>query len=179
MRKGRALGAAAAAAALTAAATGTAVAADTTVTFTVSGADLVVTAPLNASLGSAALGGTITGSIGAVTVSDQRGISPAPWTADVASTSFTTGGGGPGEVIPSGNVRYWSGPATATSGTGTFTPGQSTEAQQVPLNVVQTAFSHSDGTGANSASWDPTLVVSIPGDVVAGAYSGVLTHSVF
>ncbi|NIJ12464.1 hypothetical protein FHU38_002808 [Saccharomonospora amisosensis] len=179
MRKGHALGAAAACAALTVAATGTAIAADTTVTFVVSGADLIITAPLNASLGSAAIGGTVSGSIGVVTVSDQRGISPAPWTADVAATNFTTGTGGLGEVIPNGNVRYWSGPATATSGTGTFTPGQPTAAQQVPLNVVQTAFSHDDGAGANSASWDPTLVVSIPGDVVAGAYSGVLTHSVF
>ncbi len=33
-------------------------------------------------------------------------------------------------------------------------------------------------TGDNSATWNPTITVTVPGGTVAGTYSAVITHSV-
>lgn len=167
-----------AAALILAAVTSSALAADTTVTFTVQGANLTITAPVNAVLPTTSIGGTTSGQIGPVTVNDQRGIVPAPWTAMVASSSFTTGGAGANETISNSNAQYWSGPATSTNGSGTFTPGQASAAAAVTLSTPQTAFSHTGGGGANSASWNPTLIVNVPNTVAAGLYTGTITHSV-
>ncbi|MFB8034236.1 hypothetical protein ACFC5Z_15090 [Streptomyces sp. NPDC056004] len=153
-------------------------AADTTVTFTVQGQNLAVSAPASAALSNTSFGGTATGQLGTVTVNDQRGVVPAPWTATVTSTAFTTGAGGANQSIPNSDVEYWSGPATSTNGSGTFTPGQATAAAAVMLSSAQTAFAHTGGGGANSASWNPTLIVNVPTTVAAGQYSGTITHSV-
>ncbi|MFJ1655799.1 hypothetical protein ACIOC2_31425 [Streptomyces sp. NPDC088337] len=81
-------------------------------------------------------------------------------------------------VHPDSDVEYWSGPATSTNGSGTFTPGQPTAAAAVALSSAQTAFAHTAGGGANSASWDPTVIVNVPSTVASGAYTGTITHSV-
>ncbi|WP_327321152.1 hypothetical protein OG735_00510 [Streptomyces sp. NBC_01210] len=57
------------------------------------------------------------------------------WTATVSVTSCTTGGGSPAETIPKSRLAYWSGPATAKTGTGTATPGQGTPAQAQSLST--------------------------------------------
>ncbi|WP_091610895.1 hypothetical protein [Micromonospora mirobrigensis] len=151
---------------------------DTVVTFTIGTANLDITAPPAVNLGSAFAGQTLTGQIGPVTVNDQRAALSATWTATVTSTAFTTGGAGPAETIIPGLVDYWSGPATATTGTGTFVPGQLTSAQAVPLNLPRTAFSKTSGSGNNTATWNPTIDIQIPDAAVAGTYEGVITHSV-
>ncbi|WP_461086865.1 hypothetical protein [Streptomyces deserti] len=153
-------------------------AADTVVTFTVQGAQLTVAAPANAVLPSTSIGGRTTGQLGTVTVRDERGVVPAPWTATVASSDFSTGGGSPNEKIAASNAGYWSGPATATSGSGVFTPGQPTSGDAVTLAAARTAFTHSGGGGGNSASWNPTLFVDVPQTAAAGLYTGTVTHSV-
>jgi hypothetical protein len=178
MRTRALLSAAAMAAAVVAVPAGAANASDTIVTFSVTGSALTIAAPTSASLGSGQVGSTVQGQLGAVTVTDGRGVTPSPWTASVSSTSFTTGGGTPDETIPNTDVRYWSGPATATTGSGTFVPGQPTAAEAVVLNTTQTAFSHTGGAGGNSANWNPTLIVQVPAVVVAGGYTGTVTHSV-
>jgi hypothetical protein len=89
-----------------------------------------------------------------------------------------TGGGTAQETIPPAQVTYWSGPATATAGTGTFTPGQATSAAAVSLTTPRTAFSLISGTSITSASWNPTLSVSVPAAAVAGTYTATITHSV-
>ncbi|GAA5028928.1 hypothetical protein [Actinopolymorpha pittospori] len=61
---------------------------------------------------------------------------------------------------------------------GAFVPGQPGPGDAVIINVPRTAFSHVGGSGINSASWNPTLVVNIPADSVAGLYSGTVNHSV-
>ncbi|MEV4825764.1 hypothetical protein [Micromonospora sp. NPDC049274] len=153
---------------------------DTIVTLTVDAAGgLSITVPATANIGHGVEGSSISGQLGPVTVLDQRGSLTPNWTATVVSTDFTTGGGTSGETIPSINVLYWSGPATATAGGGTFTPGQPTSAQQVIINVPRTAMSHSGGTGNNFATWNPTLVVNVPIGTVQGVYTGTVTHSVF
>ncbi|MBM0232058.1 hypothetical protein JNW91_09390 [Micromonospora sp. STR1_7] len=151
---------------------------DTIVTFTIGTANLDITAPPAVNLGAAFAGDTLTGQIGPVTVTDQRAALSATWTATVSSTAFNTGGGGPSESITPGLVDYWSGPATATTGTGTFVPGQLTSAQAVSLNLPRTAFSKTSGSGNNSATWNPTIEIEIPDAAVAGTYTGVITHSV-
>ena len=152
---------------------------DTIVTLTVTAEDgLSIAVPATANIGSANPGETASGQIGPVTVTDERAALNANWTASVIATDFTTGGGSPAETIPNINVLYWSGPATATAGNGTFTPGQVAPAEAQIINVPRTAFSHTGGSGDNSATWNPTLVVNIPESAVAGTYTGTVTHTV-
>lgn len=149
-------------------------AADTTVTFSITTAGLTISAPDSANIGSVASGATsISGQIGPVTVTDQRGTLNGSWNATVISTDFTTGGGTGPETIPNINNTYSPGPATSTTGTGTFTPGPGGI-----INVPRVAFTGTALTGNNSATWNPTLTVNIPSATVAGTYSGTVTHSV-
>jgi hypothetical protein len=153
--------------------------ATTPTTFTVAGANLDITAPLSAALGTGIAGTTITGSLGAVTVTDQRGGSDDTWAADVTATNFETGGHTATERVLASQITYWSGPGSAEVGNGTFVPGQPTAGGAQPLDNVTglLAFSHA-GTGNNTVTWSPTLNVNVPGVDQAGLYSGSVTHSV-
>lgn len=153
---------------------------DTVVTFDVLAGTLDIIAPPTADLGEGDPGTDITGPIGPVTVDDSRAALDASWLATVTSSDFTTGGATPPETILASEVDYWSGPATATVGDGTFTPGQVTAAAAVPLDNLDPliVFTHTGGTGNNSATWNPTLIVTVPLDAVAGVYTGIVTHSV-
>ena len=155
-----------------------AMAADTTTTFGITAGGLAVAVPAAANLGSAGPGASVTSQLGAVTVTDDRAALNATWTATVSATSFTTGGATATETIANSALSYWSGPATATTGTGTATPGQPTAASAVVLSTGQTAFSWVAGSGNNTAAWNPTLIVAVPATAVAGTYSGTVTHSV-
>ncbi|UYQ63404.1 hypothetical protein [Streptomyces peucetius] len=73
----------------------------------------------------------------------------------MVATQFDTGTDAPNEVIVPNLVNYWSGPATATIGNGTFVPGQPTRDDRVSLEQPRTAFSKTSGSGNNSASWNP------------------------
>ncbi|MFY1635791.1 hypothetical protein ACN27F_21365 [Solwaraspora sp. WMMB335] len=153
---------------------------DTTTTFDVDAGTLDITAPATADLGNGDAGTTISGQLGAVTVDDTRAAADASWTAEVVATNFITDDGGDAsEIVTPGNIDYWSGAATATSGNGTFTPGQPTSGDAEPLDTTTpvTAFTHTGGTGNNSASWNPTLEVNVPLANVAGTYTGTVTHS--
>ncbi|MEU8156864.1 hypothetical protein AB0B94_24645 [Micromonospora sp. NPDC048986] len=152
----------------------------TVVTFNVVGAGLDITAPETASLGSGLPGAVLSGSIGTVRVTDQRGAPDASWTATVTSTHFETGGGSPSERILASQIDYWSGPGAEQQGNGTFTPGQLTSADAEPLDTVNplVAFTHTGGTGTNSVAWSPTLNVNVPASAIVGTYTGTVTHSV-
>ncbi|MFE9656513.1 hypothetical protein [Micromonospora sp. NPDC006431] len=152
----------------------------TTATFTINTGTLSIDTPGSANLGSGVPGATVTGALGQVTVTDQRAAANASWTATVTSTDFTTASGGTGQVIPASQVDYWSGPAISTVGNGTFTPGQPTSAAAQPLSNTTplTAFTHSGGTGNNSAIWNPNLIVNVPVSAEGGLYTGTVTHSV-
>jgi large repetitive protein len=147
-------------------------------TITIAGGALAITVPSTAALPGAAPGGTTSAALGTVTVTDTRGIANASWTATVTGTTFVTGGSSTQETIPLSRVTYWSGPATATTGTGTFTPGQASAATAVNLTTPRTAFSLISGTSITSASWTPTLSISVPAAAVAGTYTATITHSV-
>jgi len=150
---------------------------DTATTFTVSAGALAITTPTSAAVGAGAPGTTISAALGAVTVTDARARLTASWTATASSTDFTTGGATPAETIPSSAVSYWSGAATATTGSGTFTPQQATALAAQPLSTPRAAMVMTEGVGNNSATWDPGLVVAVPAAAVGGIYTGTVTHS--
>jgi hypothetical protein len=146
--------------------------ATSTVTFTLTGGTLDITAPPGpVSIGSAPVGTTtLSGSLGVVSVVDSRGSDPASWVASVASTDFTSGS----HTIPAADVSYVAGPLT-TTGNPTFASLTVPALSVTPAPVVTA----SPGSGNNSAAWNPTLTVTIPADAaVAGTYTGTLTHTV-
>ncbi|MFL5797673.1 MAG: hypothetical protein ACJ77A_07030 [Actinomycetota bacterium] len=154
-------------------------AAGTTTTFSLVAGSLSISAPASKSLGSGATGGgTVSAQLGTVTVTDGRGTLLGSWTSSVSSTDFTTGGATTDETIAKAAATYWSGPATASTGVGTFTPGQATSGNAQDLSASRTAFSASVLVGNNSASWNPTVTITVPASAVAGTYSGTITHSV-
>jgi hypothetical protein len=145
---------------------------DTTVTFTVTSGALTMTAPTAATLGSGAPGTIVSGALGSVTVTDDRALLSATWTATASASDWTTGGGTPAETIPAGDVSY--DPGTVTT-TGTIT------ATGTPVTLSDTAqpdVTGSAGIGDDTASWDPTLAVAVPAPAVGGPYTGTLTQSV-
>jgi hypothetical protein len=161
------------------------VACATTTTFDVTASTLGISMPDSADLANdAAPGGYAYGPLGAITVTDARASATPAWTVTVTGTDFVTAGGdAAGETIDSGDVYYCSGAATATTGDGTFTPGQTGCAAPPPptgqtLDVPRTAFSHTDGTGNNSATWNPMITVEPALSNIGGAYSGTITHTV-
>jgi putative Ig domain-containing protein len=145
---------------------------------TIAAGPLTITVPSSAALPSASPGGNASAQLGTVTVNDLRGMATASWTATVTATTFVTGGATAAETIPLTQITYWSGPATVTTGTGTFTPGQASPAVAVNLTVPRVAFTLTTGSSVNSVSWTPTLSVSVPAAAVAGTYTATITHSV-
>ena len=145
---------------------------DTTVTFSVTTGALSMTAPDTADLGSGAPGTTITGALGAVTVTDDRATLGGTWAATAAATDFTTGAGTPDETIPATDAAYTPGAITTTGRvTATGTP--------VRLDsTAQTVVAGTAAVGNNTASWDPTIAVDVPADSVTGVYTATLTQSV-
>lgn len=149
------------------------------VTFTLTAGLLTVSDPADTSLGSVGTGtATISNSLGSTTVSDNRGALLGTWTASVSSTDFTTGLATADETIGKALVDYYSGAATASSGTAVRVPGQATALLAEDMSAARTAFSATGVVGNNSTTWAPTVVVNIPSDAVAGTYSGTVTHSV-
>jgi hypothetical protein len=143
------------------------------------GGTLSISAPGLLDLGDATPGGgLLSARMGTVTVTDTRGVVDGAWTVRVSATPFTTGGGAAGQRVAPSAIAYWSGPATARSGTAVLAPGQLGPAQAVPLTTTRTAFSATGVAGDNTAAWDPTVLVRVPASAVAGRYRGAIIHSV-
>ncbi|MGW2621269.1 fibronectin type III domain-containing protein [Micromonospora taraxaci] len=136
---------------------------------------LSISVPAISTLGTVTSGTTgVSGQLGLVTVTDDRGPFSGNWVSVVSSTSFTTGSGSGGETIPNSSITYASGAALAASGVGTFVPQPG-----AVLNTPRTAAQWTGQTGgANSATWNPTLWVTLPSGLVVGDYVAVVTHSV-
>ena len=79
---------------------------NTTVTFTVTSGTLTMTAPGTVDLPDGAPGTTISGAVGPVTVTDNRALLAASWTATVFATPWTTGLASTAETIPVSDVGY-------------------------------------------------------------------------
>lgn len=115
-------------------------------------------------------GGVISGQLGVVQVLDNRNSAAgASWVASVISTAFTPPAG---PTVAASLVGYVAGPITKQ---GTVT----TVANDPPaLTGVVPAVTASAITGNNSASWNPTIKVTIQGGMASGVYKGMITHSV-
>jgi hypothetical protein len=145
---------------------------DTTVTFVVTSGALTLSAPGSASLGTGRPGTTVTGSLGQVTVTDDRALLAATWTVSASSTDFVTGTGAGTSIIPVADGAYDPNEIT-TTGTITATPSTVTLSGTPTTVVAGTA-----GTGNNTATWDPTISVDLPPAAVGGDYTSTLTQSV-
>jgi hypothetical protein len=146
----------------------------TTTTITITGGALAITVPTDAgNLGTRAntvLGGTISGPLGQVQVSDARSAAAGSgWVASVISTAFTPPAG---PAIPASAVGYVAGTITKV-GTATYVANEPTNLTGVAPAVTATGI-----TGDNSATWNPTINVAVPGGMAAGVYSATITHSV-
>jgi hypothetical protein len=146
---------------------------DTGVTLTITGGSLSVTVPATAGLGSwtnVVGGGTISGQLGQVQVTDARSAAAgAGWVASVISTAFTPTATA---AIAASFVGYTVGPITKT-GTATYTANDPPNLSGVAPAVTATGI-----TGDNSATWNPTIHLHIAGGTAAGDYTATVTHSV-
>jgi len=140
----------------------------TTLTFTVTSGALSMSVPVSADLGSGAPGTVISAAIGPNTVTDNRALASASWTVTAAETDFANGA----FTIPATASTYTPGVIT-TTGTITVNPTDITLS-----NSPQTVVTGSAGVGDNTASWSPTVAVTIPPAAVGGLYTGTLTQSV-
>ncbi len=143
-------------------------------TITITGGALSITLPTStANLGSRANtvgGGTISGALGTVQVSDARSAAAGSgWGATVISTAFTPPAG---PAIAASAVSYDAGAITKV-GTATYTANNPADLTGVAPAVTATGI-----TGDNSATWNPTISVVVPGGMAAGVYAATITHSV-
>jgi hypothetical protein len=115
-------------------------------------------------------GGTVRGQLGIVKVTDARSAAPGSgWVASAVSSAFTPP---VGEAIPATVVSYNAGTITKV-GTATYTANNPVGLEGVSPVVTATGI-----TGDNSATWDPTISVAVPGGMAAGVYTATITHSV-
>ena len=143
-------------------------AADTTTTFSLTGGTIALAVQPTATLTGAPSGTTgITGNLGAVTVTDLRG-GAATWTVSAASTAFTGTGGSSSTAVS------YTGGAVAETGTITVADGTATTLTGDDASVI----APSALSGNNTASWAPTLAVTMPAGALAGTYSGTVTTSI-
>jgi hypothetical protein len=162
-----------ASAALLVLAAGPAMADATDATFTITGGALEINAPTGpVSLGSApASAGTqdIGAALGNVVVTDGRG-GVAGWVASVISTAFTPPA--PAVAVTASAVLYATPAATET---GTSTVAAQNADGPIGVMPVQTATGVS---GANTATWNPTITVHVPAGAMPGVYTATITHSI-
>ena len=115
-------------------------------------------------------GTVVSGSLGEVTVVDNRNAPDGSnWVATASATELEPKKG-PG--ISAGNIRYSAG-TVAKQGTVTVQASET-----VTLNRARAVVTASKISGNNLASWTPSITVKIPAGVVAGTYIGTITHSV-
>ena len=141
----------------------------------------VPTGPVD--LGTGAVGTTIgsIGDLGAVTVTDNRALDPASWTATVYATNFVNSVT-PADVIPVGDATYLTGPVGPT-------PDQSLGSTAVSVNGTtplhlglgptgQAVVTETGFDGDNSTQWTPEIDLAVPATAVLGTYDATITHSV-
>jgi hypothetical protein len=134
------------------------------------GALSISTPTVNADLGSevaSTTSSTLSGELGVVTVTDQRG-GTTTWTASAIATAFTPNGG---PADPASNVSYFAGTIT-----------QSATVVATAINVSNltgtSAVVTGASTGISTASWNPTISVIVPPNFAPGTYAATITQSV-
>lgn len=147
--------------------------AGTSASFTLNAGVLSISAPAGpVSLGSqlvSANASTISGSLGVVTVTDQRGGATA-WVASVIVTAFTPTTGPAVTAIAASHVGYSAGTVTEVG----VTTAQPATTDLTGVSPVVNGTS----TGLSTASWNPTITVALPPNAAPGVYTATITHSV-
>lgn len=145
-----------------------------TVTVTVEGGALELTVSTEPTdLGSVkptSDGTTVSGALGEVTVRDNRNAAAgATWVASVVATDFAAE---QGQSIPASRISYTAGRIRGT-GTVTLRANETGNLRRPRPAVTATGI-----TGNNTARWTPTVHVHVPPGLLAGVYTGTITHSV-
>jgi hypothetical protein len=148
-------------------------AAATPTTFTLTAGTLAISAPTSSvSIGSqvvSASSTTISGQLGDVTVTDQRGGSTS-WVTSVIVTAFTPTTGPAVTAIPASAVAY---------SVGTITASAVTTAKPATTDLTGVSpVVNGSSSGLSVASWNPTITVTLPANAEPGVYSATITHSV-
>jgi hypothetical protein len=152
------------------------------VTFTLAGGALSVSEPsadaaLTPAAGLAGLTGTTaSGSLGSTVVTDNRaGI--AGWTSKITGTTAFTNGN---TTIPVTAAKAFVPGVVSTTGTVLATAGTYLSAATglALTSSAQTLVTATAVVGNNTATFNPSLSITIPGDATAGAYTGVVTQTV-
>jgi hypothetical protein len=145
----------------------------TTATFQLTAGALSISVPAGSvSIGTQVVStgvSTISGQLGVVTVTDQRGGSTS-WVASVIVTAFTPTTGPAVTAIAADKVSYAVGTITQVGVTATK-----------PVTTDLTGVSpvvNGASTGLSTASWNPTISVSLPANAAPGIYTATITHSV-
>lgn len=112
------------------------------------------------------VGGTATGSLDEVTITDLRGTN-AGWNVTGQFPGFSQEGGA--ATIPNSNLT-WDPSATKTSGSGTVAEGATAD-----LGDTRTLCSAASGSSAGVFVCDAGLSLAVPDNVPPGTYSGTLT----
>ncbi len=146
----------------------------TTGTITITAGSLSITVPADAgnlaTKAETVAGETLSGPLGQVQVNDARNAAAGSgWVASVISSAFTPA---PGTAIAASFVSYNAGTITKV-GTATYTANNPPNLTGVAPAVTATGI-----TGDNSATWNPTISVAVPGGAGVGVYSAIITHSV-
>ena len=146
----------------------------TNATITVQGGFLAISVPANAgnlgTITNSVGGGTVSGPLGQIQVSDARSAAAGSgWVTSAISSAFTPPAG---PAIAASAVGYNAGTITKV-GTATYTANNPLALTGVTAVVTATGI-----TGDNSATWNPTINVTVPGGMAAGVYSAIVTHSV-
>jgi hypothetical protein len=148
---------------------------ETTATVTLTGGVLAMTVQADAgnlgTLANVVESRVISGPLGEVQVNDARSAAAgAGWIVSVISTAFTPVGGGP--TIGASLVGYSAGDISQT-GTVTLTANDPTSLVGAVPAITATGI-----TGDNSATWDPTINVTVESGMASAVYAGTITHSV-
>lgn len=147
---------------------------DATLEVTVDGT-LSISAPATANLGSlsADVLAQDAAALGQVQVTDNRtgGILNNNWIASVRSTDFTSTT--TSTDILASTINYKPGTVTASLDITSAVPAATTAGLALDTAVVTTL-----ATGTNTASWNPVLSFVITDTLIAGIYTGTVTHSV-
>jgi hypothetical protein len=149
----------------------------TPTTFDLNAGSLSISFPSGATLEAATVGASsVSGQLGAVSVTDYRGDLSDSWTATVTSSAFTGGTEGNDLTVPDTAVAY--SPGSPIAGSGTF-GATATEGTAGPIGDALVAYSMDAAQGSNGVSWNPTITVTLPaGGQVTDTYSGTITQSV-
>ena len=110
---------------------------------------------------------TMSGALGVVTVSDQRG-GTTTWPASAISGPFAAA---VGPDDPASNLSYAAGTITVSADV------VATAVAAADLSGESTVVTGSS-TGLSTASWNPTITVIVPPNFAPGVYSATITHSV-